>query len=598
MPFLTVFSSLFSTAYFYVLLVLCGIVVGYVALFAGGLRIVYAKPVIFPALVAAIFLISTLFSISRRFSFDGFDLEAGTVASVLALLALFWLSIVWLRNGLRVRAILFAMMATTTLVVVADLFIAILRSVVAHEAAGISSMSDVTFMAGFALVLSLALPKYFSLNPIGRFACTVSTLLCATFLLFAPVTFVWCSVGIVAILMCIERFRAHHRSSAGLFCAVGIASLLLFFCGNSIPFPRMSAGMPVSPQFSDAVAVVAASYRASPIRAFVGTGPNTYAQAWELYKPVSVNKTPLWNMTYTQGVGLYDSVAVTVGILGIVAALAMLVLAIRSGWRRVVTLDETEDRCLLCVSFFAAMYGWLAFIGYMPNMISLVAIVAVSGIATAWTIDTDKFRRLILVSKTKPWLAGVMVLSVCVILLVCLIIRTYSVVLYNGGVEQVMQNQNVDASQALISKAVSIFPQPVYYRALSEVQQERMAQLVVDTSMPKEESAAGFGIYAQAAVKNARKAVDMEPANVLNWIVLGNVYAQLALAKVAGAPQQGSDAYAHAIALEPSNPFPFFLQAKLAEAVGDVGNVRAFAYRALVLKPDYVDARILYSKQQ
>ncbi len=540
LPSFTSLVDVFGDLYIYMLLALCGIMVGIISIARKQFSILYMPALCMPVGVLLALLLATIFSVERRFSWLGFNLGIGTMFSAAALFLLFWIATVWLRNRVRATIALLLLLIATMLVVVAELSVITIRFFIANQTTVVAHVSDITMLGGFALILTLALFWYMPFGKLGRSTLVLVSVLCA---------------------------------------------LLL------VALPRVAVPMsPSSPTFSDSFSVAGSLYMSQPLRVIVGTGLNTYANAWSKYKPAHVNQTPLWNVSYAHGVGLYDTLAVTGGMLSL--CLLFVTLAV-FGYRGVQVARSVHSNPVQVVSLITALYSWIMCIWYIPSLTVMICIVVVSAITVAFSVGTAEFRKISFTPGNNIWFMVGCLLVFSTALASFLVLQGKATAYYTDGIAQIVLHRDADAGQMRIVQAIRILSQPVYYRTLSEIHQQRSMQVLSDASLSKEDVTQGFLLYANAALDGARTAAVTDPENVLSWIVLGNVYAELASAKIPGASQKGIEAYDRAITLSPTNPFPLYLKAKLLLVTGDTVGVRTLAEQALALKPDYVDAQRL-----
>ena len=104
----------------------------------------------------------------------------------------------------------------------------------------------------------------------------------------------------------------------------------------------------------------------------------------------------------------------------------------------------------------------------------------------------------------------------------------------------------------------------------------------------------------QTAVTNglsaARTAVEEDPSNVINWLLLARMYTTLAQVGIEGAAAEASTAYDTAESLAPQNPEIPLLRAQLATSIGELATARAEIAAALELKSNYSDALFLLAQ--
>ena len=134
------------------------------------------------------------------------------------------------------------------------------------------------------------------------------------------------------------------------------------------------------------------------------------------------------------------------------------------------------------------------------------------------------------------------------------------------------------------------------HRAAAELGIVQLAKQIAETDPKNAEAAAALKDTLQSTIQHGLTAVSIDGTNYQNWLLLAQVYSNLAGANIAGAYEQAKTAYEKAFAAHPTNPVPKFRLAQLAVAAGDRASARAYLHDAIALKPDFAAAQFLLSQ--
>ena len=151
------------------------------------------------------------------------------------------------------------------------------------------------------------------------------------------------------------------------------------------------------------------------------------------------------------------------------------------------------------------------------------------------------------------------------------------------------EEHKFELSQWLIAQAIRRSEEPRYYRALSDIQQERLSDILADDSLAEDEQKEQVAAVAKAAIENARYAAEREPDTIENWLALGGIYRLLALLGVPGAAEQGIAAYDRALKINPRLPEAYYGGAAIFLAKGAVETADKALKVVFTLNPHFPD---------
>ncbi len=407
-------------------------------------------------------------------------------------------------------------------------------------------------------------------------------------------------IGSGLLLLFVFIYAGTFRSIGHLMMPLLTFVLALLFLLVKTP---IAARVPVevSPNQQASVQIAQNTLRDSP--AF-GSGPATYFADYARYRPLSLNKTVLWNVHFDRAA----SFALTqVATLGIVGALLWLLLIVFVAGRVVYSFIRERDPVLWMLTAIL-FFPWLAMIVARFLYQSTMALEFEFWFSTALlVIVTGRTARRATFSNSPRVLLGSSFAAIvfAVFMVVVLLIGTErfaaAAIFARGAHAGATPEVNLDALEHDTSRAVALDPHTdIYLRNVAHVALLRAGQ----TSKTED-----LRTYLDAAVSAARQATVVSPVNAQNWEMLGSVYEQMA-GPVRGAGELAIAALQKAQELDPKNPlYPTEIakihitladalragkdQGKSAEEdIADhLTNALSSLTRAVTLKSDYAPAQ-------
>lgn len=319
---------------------------------------------------------------------------------------------------------------------------------------------------------------------------------------------------------------------------------------------------------------------------FLGTGAASYGYDFSLYKSQDFNLSKIYNLRFYQGAGLVFEALSTIGVVGLLALLLMVLsfvslslyyLIARAGKDKLYSLGfVTATLIFIMFAVSVRMNGAIISIGI------LLATVALAVMLRENNLEEDFFK---LSFKTSPKyiLASIFIFMIVITSIVYLFIfigKIYTADIYAGiAMRQPQVSEN--GSIAKIAYAVNLNPRENKY--YTNIGQQYM--LLANNETLKDTSVRDVEIvrnYFNNAIANVTHSRDLAPNDVATVEALAQVYKN-AETYVAGSLKLAEDNYNRALELEPNNPL-FFLE---------LGKIK-FA-QALTAKDD--DEKKLLAKQ-
>ena len=363
----------------------------------------------------------------------------------------------------------------------------------------------------------------------------------------------------------------------------------------------------VRPSWSATYGISKHVFNTNPI---LGSGPNRFGIAWQLYRP-DVNLSNFWNTNFNHGVGFIPTTIVETGILGMLAWLAFFLLFILLGLRSI--FSRSYDRLsgyFIISSFVTALYLWIMNVLYMPNIPLLaltffftglsIAAAASGGILQTRTVSFFKYPRMSFV--VVMGLVFVLVLGIGLGYLV--FEKTLSSFYFAKGTvlaANAQNKENMDVAVSNILRAIDLSPNDIYYRSLAELDVLRLQNIISGVASAKAETISDtvrseFQNVLAAGIEASRNAGIRDKENYENWLPVAHVYESIIPVGVATAYDGAKAAYEEAAKRSPRNPAIYLALAQLELSQKNLPKAKENVDKSIELKSNYLDAIFLQSQ--
>ncbi|MEK7180036.1 MAG: tetratricopeptide repeat protein [Patescibacteria group bacterium] len=355
----------------------------------------------------------------------------------------------------------------------------------------------------------------------------------------------------------------------------------------------------VRPSWSATFEIAGKTFKENPV---LGAGPNRFLTQWFLHKPAGVNLTNFWNTHFVYGVGLIPSSLITSGTLGFLSWIIFLGFFLYIGFKALFFKGREQfSQYLVVSSFFVSLYLWAVAFFYTPDL----TIFTLTFFFTGLFVAALSFEHIIPV-KTISFTDHPRISFISILFVVFLLISTVSfgyLVIQNGlssayfekGLIAFSQG-NMSAAETEFSKAVALDKKDLYHRSLVEVNLVRLQQIATQEDISSEAVRSNFQRILASTLDNARKAVEKDPTNYQNWLVVGKVYELMVELRVQGAYENAEIAYTEALKRNPFNPAINLERARLEIARADFKKAKEYIAGALQQKQNYTEAIFLLSQ--
>lgn len=482
---------------------------------------------------------------------------------------------------------------------------------VANQGTLVGSWVDFAYFVTFVFILALLI--YEVLIPRGFFKLfslltMIVSLIALVFLNFTTAWIISIAAALVVFVYksSVERSLKNRapnlnpspesEAEKNRFPLMSLISLLLglffFLSSNSIGVGiSRFAGISfndIRPSFSTTTAVMRSTLYRDPL---FGIGAGRYGDAWNLYHPAAINTTIFWNSPFEAGYNLIQSIATTTGILPALAFLIALILSVVHGFklfnasysdrftRFIAVTSLIMTLALAILSLFASpgivliVFGFI-YIGLLFGVSSLIGKTTVRSVEYLKDPRLSFFAILLLVVASMSAFSAVYFTGN----------KFASIVLYNRAISA----SNVDSAERNLNRAINLSNSDIYWRARTVLYVNQFKALA-ETENPDKTKLQN--LFTQAE-QSAQAALSIDRENATNWLTLSQVYQLVADSSSAEILANASQASLEAQKRSPKNPFLVLNNASILVMKKDTANALAELDRALVLKPNYLDAYI------
>ncbi len=339
----------------------------------------------------------------------------------------------------------------------------------------------------------------------------------------------------------------------------------------------------------------------------VGSGPNTFDEVWQVYKPIDLNLTPYWSIVFNSGSGFLPTQLVTTGIIGALAWLLFLGALVSLAIKVLnATPESRAHRFIILFSLIASLFLWASFLLYTPSFAVLMLAFLFSGVLLGVSVMSGivPSHSYQFTGTSGRYLSNT-VLGLALVLVVGLgwteLKATLGAYHFNAASKlSVIQDTSISAVNDELEKAVSFAPVDSYFRAISQLNFSTAQVFANSATGTPEVNRTNFETALSKSVSAARGAISVNPAAAENWAALASIYSALVPKPLAvtGAYESAQAAFTEASRRSPNDPSIPLLMAQLELNHENADNAKAYIQAALSLKSNYVEAYILAARIQ
>lgn len=321
----------------------------------------------------------------------------------------------------------------------------------------------------------------------------------------------------------------------------------------------------VTPAFGATLGITQSVFKEGIKSTLIGSGPGLFGLDWVKYKDPSLNKTIFWDVRFNQGSSWVTTIPSTVGILGTLAFLLFIFLALFIFLRQFLA-EQNQETVYSSGLFLGFTASVIAAFLYPVNLTFLLYFFAVLGVLSSTLVSTKSEGA---VSRTlgvyeenytfkSPWalflssLAIIFLVSIGIAILYFDINRFRSSYKYQEG-SVALQHGGVSEAVAALEKTAELDSRN--FRSFSNlvlVRMEKIRSLIQKASVG-EHVEQDFQAQVQIAIQNSQRAVTLFPSEPSLWRTQGSLY-ELIVPYIQGSERQAVSSYKKAADLDPLNP--------------------------------------------
>ena len=311
---------------------------------------------------------------------------------------------------------------------------------------------------------------------------------------------------------------------------------------------------------------------------FKSSGVLPFKINYDLFRPLEMNKTNDWNKSFEHSFNEIIDIIINLKVLGI-AALGWLLLKLLK-----ISLQEIDGQYEITRSISVSCLIGITLLFIYPGSTQLM-ITLLSLFALKIILLRPKYQ--LIFSPLTIYLSLIILLPVTVMagyLLTNITLANYH---YNQGLKNL---NDLQSSYSSLETANKIYPySDIYHSNLAIVSFALGTKLVQETPGLSPEAQQEITNLLQNSLKNAERAVELNPKSKDNWLVLASIYQRIGRSNPQ-ASQLADAAYNQALAQNPTNPSLLFTIAESYFTFGKFSQAAGFFEQAITLKDDYANA--------
>lgn len=550
------------------------ILIAYICLLIGKLisgQFTYPKTKLNPAIITLIILtiISALLSGAVNVGF--FGTSGGEVDSAINILSFgllfFIIGALFHSQKQEIKKIIYLFLISSTVVVVHGLLQFSNVFILPWDFAAnrifnlIGTTNSFGFFSGaiFALIVPIVYFKNKISKPVFIFLSLLSLILFITAILIGywPIFIGWIFTG--ALILFVEKQKNRKKSInlqiiPKVLIVISIVIILShFLLGFNIEILKLPPEVMPNMKLTWDIAYQTISQNIKNL--VFGSGPATLQYQYSLFNSPEINKTPFWNLRFTQGFNSILSHLTNWGLVPTLVFLIFIALSIIQIFRQFK--NQFNNEWFIGISS-GIVYLTITLFFYNQNIIlyfTLFFLISLLNVLFNDEIRTVKLKPLTSIN-------GIIIIALVIISLTFVYLkdqRYYGAILFKKAIDTINQQSNLDAGQQLFAKAIKLDPyNDTYLREESLAHLLKIGEVISNSDSKKEtEIQQQIGSLLLKSIDSAQKATIVNSLNGQNLINLGRVY-ENAIPITKDALENAIKYYSEAAGLEPNNPIIHF----------------------------------------
>lgn len=343
----------------------------------------------------------------------------------------------------------------------------------------------------------------------------------------------------------------------------------------------------------------------NPKTLFLGIGPSNFMTAFALAKPVSINATPFWNITFTSSSSFLLNLATETGIISFLSYISLLVIVASMVFRLLKILFSTlkkTGRHLAGAQLTDKLENEKNYISALPAVSSLLFILilqmllptgmSVLFLTVILLVLSDRKSTLGEIDLSKAGKLGYIFL-LPVILFMAVIYYFggniyYAETVFKQSLDALVNQKGADVYNLQL-KAISINPAVDRYHVAFSQTNLALANALSGQEKISDEDKKRIPQLVQQSIDEARKGVLLYKTNPSNWDNLGRIYAFLrGFAK--DSESWAIQTYQQKIRLDPFSPGNYITLGGIYLNLGQYDEAEKQFQSAINLKSDFANA--------
>ncbi|KKQ04163.1 MAG: hypothetical protein US18_C0013G0016 [Parcubacteria group bacterium GW2011_GWB1_36_5] len=574
--------------------------------------------------VVLAFFLSAFFSKTSPVSFFGTMFDVGTFWFILSGFLLMLMSSIILRDPKKAKIVLFGAILSGAVVLIFQIAHLLLPEILSLGILAsktdniLGSWNALGIFSGFSALLSLLVVEFFLTTKKEKLILQILTILSIIMIAIVNFPLVWELLGVSSLIIFVYKISLNFKRKAAesteniegagrekihfpaFSFAIIMITLLFFmsgdFIGGILPNRLGVQNTEISPTFSTTMGVTESVLKKNPI---FGVGPNKFGETWAMYKPMVINATPFWDVSFNSGSGLLPTFASATGYFGILALLVFFVLFMMGGIKSIFSSIKNGVNWETMAFFVLALYLFVSSFFYSGGTVIFFLALAFAGVFIGLSSVNHPKGEILLSYSNDHRKSFFSILLIVFMLIITAAIsfkyveRFVSISYFRGA----LTAATIPEAEISINKALSLYQNDLYLRTYAQIYLVKLDSLIAkDATKLSDEEKALLQSSLDQAIGGAESAIKYNPENYLNFQMLGFVYQKLTSFGVKDAYNKAIEAYTMALALNPLNPGLKLSLANVSIAGQKIKEAKDYANAALVLKPDYVDAYIILSQ--
>lgn len=523
----------------------------------------------------AIFVVSTILSISQKDSFIGtFGNPAKSLAAIV-IFAMFYYLVINNIDQKRIKLLFWGIIGSTALIAIFSLFQLFGKFLLPFSFTQSINFNPIGSLSGLTMYLIMALPlliigmaqvneiheglknKFFIIAIKAAIGVAILISMFVLALLNGFTFWPAAIVGIVILLMfLLSKIIKISSSNIVIPIAGFLLSVILLVLGN---FNVMNLNLPVEVSLSRTASfdIAKASLKSDPI---LGSGPSTFYYGFDKYKGANFNSSPLWDAKFDNASGNLFEMAATVGSLGVLAVIIICLIALSICFITLIKAQKNDTQSILLALFssFITIIIFSLMFSMNNSLVLISSLIAILAVSVSVINYPEKFKNLNLSFRASPKYALALAAIFLTLSAAVVILFTIGIKMYLADIYMMRALKTDDIKQRIekINKAIILAPyQDIYYLNLAN---SYMALANKEVNGDKNQTIIENSL--SSAIETGKKALSLSPNSASNNEAMALIYENASF-YVQGALEWAENLYNKSIELSPDSPTPYLRMA-------------------------------------